>query len=766
MSKKLVIVESPGKIKKIQEFLGPSYRVAASVGHIREISKDKNGIDKENDYKVNFVISEGKQDVVKGLKKLVKESSVVYLASDADREGESISWHLKDALDIQEEKIKRIVFIEITKKAIEHAIANPITLDMNMVYSQRARAVLDRLVGFDLSPLLWKKVKPKLSGGRVQSVAVKIISDKEKEIKLFSTSSDFKVVSNFDFKGADFKSTLNARFKANLETKKFLEQCMESKYIIENIEKSPGKRSSPAPFTTSTLQQTANTRLGWSIERISKVSNDLYTAGLVTYIRTDSVTISEDAIKGISEQVTKQFGKAYSNPKRYKTKSDSAQLAHEAIRVIYFDKPNEGTTDDEKRLYDLIYKRTMASQMSDAQMEKTTVTIGVSKAKEKFITKGETIKFDGFLKLYSADKSENDSDDDEKGILPNFKVGDEVLSKKIDASQTFKKPPSRYGEASIVKKLEELGIGRPSTYASIISTIQNRGYVEIKDIEAKQIKVESLTLIGKKIEEFSSEENFGGEKKKMVPTDIGILVTDFLTEHFEQIMDYNFTANVENDFDLIAKGEKEWVDVIRAFYTPFKEKVKSVSSNGEKIGIRNLGKDPSTGLEVFARHGRFGPMVQLGEKKEGADNVKFAKIGKDTSVEEITLKQAIELLKWPRVIGIHNKKEVTVSIGKFGPYVKYDGAFTSIGEDKDPLKITLKECVELLEESQKQKSNKVIKEFKSKDIVVLNGKFGAYIKKGTKNYKIPEYEEAGELTLAKCEEIIKNSNSKKKKSSK
>lgn len=760
MAKNLIIVESPGKIKKIQSFLGKDFRVIASYGHVRDLAKGSKGIDKENDFQPNYVISPDKKDVVKGLKKLAEKAETVYLAGDADREGEAISWHVKEIIKVPESKIKRIVFTEITKKAIEHAIKNPIELNQNLVNAQQARRVLDRLVGFDLSPLLWKKIKPKLSGGRVQSVAVKILTEREKEINKFKTSSDFNTKALFKFKNYEFKSTLNKRFKKKGDAKLFLEKCIGSSYEIESIEKKPGKKSSPAPFTTSTLQQAASSRLGFSLNRIMSAAQSLYEEGLVTYMRTDSVMLSEEAIKSCSSEINKKYGKKYSNPKRYKGKSKGAQEAHEAIRPVYMDRSTAGSSSDTKKLYELIWKRTMASQMSDAKVERTTVNIGISKSKEKFITKGEIVTFDGFLKLYTPDQK---AEDDDKGILPNFKKGDNVKMLNIESGQSFKKPSSRYTESSIVKKLEDLGIGRPSTYASIISTIQKRGYVEIKDIEPKKIKTETLTLEGKKISEESKDENFGGEKKKMVPTDIGILVTDFLVEHFDQVMNYNFTANVENQFDEIAKGNSNWTSVIKDFYEPFKEKVKNAGAGDEKVGVRSLGKDPSTKMEVFARHGRFGPMVQLGDKKEDGDKVKFAKIGKDNSVDEITLEQALELLKWPRIVGKHKKKDVSVSIGKFGPYVKYDGNFTSIGEEQDPLKITLKECVELIKESEKEKKKRVIKEFKSKDIYVLNGKYGPYIKKGSKNFKIPEYEEANSLTLKKCEDIIKNSKKRKRK---
>jgi DNA topoisomerase-1 len=526
MAKNLVIVESPGKIKKIQGFLGKNYKVVASYGHIRDLAKGNKGIDKAGNYEPNYVVSSDKKDVVKGLKKLAKDAETVYLAADADREGEAIAWHVKEVIKVPDSKIRRIVFTEITKKAIERAIENPVELDVNMVNSQQARRVLDRLVGFDLSPLLWKKVKPNLSAGRVQSVALRIVVDKEKEIKSFKTSSDFKVTAEFNYKNSDFKGVLNKRFKTNKDSKDFLEKCKTADYSVESVEKKPGKKSSPAPFTTSTLQQAASSRLGFSLQRTMSAAQSLYEEGLITYMRTDSVILSEDAIKDSTEVITKKYGKEYSNPKKYKNKGGE-QEAHEACRPIYFDKEVAGSSDDCRRLYSLIWKRTMASQMSDAKIERTTITTKVSNTKEKFVTKGEVVTFDGFLKLYTPDTKK---DEDDSGILPDLKEGDVLNMLSIKAAQMFKKPPTRYSEASIVKKLEDLGIGRPSTYASIISTIQKRDYVEIKDVEAKEKKVESLTLRDGVITEESKTENYGGEKKKLVPSEIGILVTDYLME--------------------------------------------------------------------------------------------------------------------------------------------------------------------------------------------------------------------------------------------
>ena len=756
----LVIVESPGKINKIQGYLGKNFKVVASYGHIRDLAKGNKAIEVDNDFKLNYVISSDKKEVVKGLKKLAEKAEMVYLAGDDDREGMAINWHIKEVINVPDEKIRRIKFTEITKTALENAIANPLELDMPLVYSYMARRALDRLVGFDLSPLLWKKVKPNLSGGRVQSVAVKIMTEREKEIKEFTTSADFKVTGDFVYKDSTFKALLNKRFKSKDDSKKFLDKCVKSTFTVESTVKTPGKKSSPAPFTTSTLQQAASGRLGFSLQRTMSAAQSLYEAGEISYMRSDSVMLSEDALKSCTEEITSRYGKEYSNPKKYKNKKGNSQEAHEAIRPIDFSKLTAGSSDDTKRLYDLIWKRTMASQMSDASVERTVVTTKISGADEKFVTKGEIVTFDGFLKLYTPEQKEGD--DDDKALLPDFQEGDEVTRNSIEAAQSFKKPSPRFNEASVVKKLEELGIGRPSTYASIISTVQKRGYVEIKDIEPQERKIDVLTLVNETITEVSTDEKYGGEKKKMVPTDIGMVVTEFLSGHFDKVMDYGFTASVENDFDEIAKGNKEWVDVIREFYTPFKEKVKEAGKGDDKVGVKELGNHPETGKMVYAKIGRFGPMIQMGEKDD-EEKPKFAKLKEEQSVDTITLEEALDLLKWPRVLGNHKDKEVTVAIGKFGPYVKYDGAFTSLGEELDPSMVTLDDCLELIKEAEETKKKRVIKEFKSKDIFVLNGQYGAYIKKGKNNFKIPEYQEAKELTLKDCEEIIKNSKPRGKK---
>ena len=763
MAKNLVIVESPGKIKKIQSYLGKDYKVVASYGHIRDLASGNKGVDKKDNFKPNYVISPDKKDVVNGLKKLAKSAETIWLAGDDDREGTAISWHVKECLNMPDDKFKRIIFTEITKKALEEAIANPVELDINLFNAQQARRVLDRLVGFDLSPLLWKKVRPNLSAGRVQSVALRIITEKEEEIKKFVTSSDFKTEAYFSFKNKDFKGILNKRFETKQESKSFLEKCINSEYIVESIETKPSKRSSPAPFTTSTLQQAASSRFGFSLNRIMSAAQSLYEGGHITYMRTDSVMLSEDALTSIEQEINKRYGSDYSNRKTYKSKSKGAQEAHEAVRPTNMEVDNIGDSEDCRKLYNLIWKRTVASQMSDAQLEKTTITTKVTNSVEKFLTKGEVIVFDGFLKIYTPEEK---NEDDDSGMLPKLKKGDKVDCSNIKSFQTFKKPPLRYSEANIVKKLEELGIGRPSTYASIISTLLKREYVQIKDIESKEIDIDFLSLENSKIYEETKKENYGGEKNKFIPTEIGSLVTQYLVENFDVVMNYNFTANVESEFDEIAKGNINWQDVIKGFYEPFSEKLKIASSEKSKINQRDLGFHPENNLPIIARIGKYGPMVQMGDG-EGDEKPKFAKLKSGQEFNTVTLEEAIELLRWPRDLGEFDKENVSVAVGKFGPYIKFKGKFISLPEEYDVNNVELKDIKNILEESKLEKPNKnVIKEFKSKGVFVLNGKFGAYIKKGAKNYKIPEYHEPENLTLKDCEDIIKKGSKTKKKKTK
>lgn len=768
MIKNLVIVESPGKIKKIQGFLGKDYKVVASYGHICDLDKGAKGIDKKNNFEPHYIVSKDKETIVKDLKKLVKESEKIYLAQDQDREGESISYHLKEFLNIPEKKYERIVFQEITKQAIEDALKNTRKIDMNLVNAQQARRVLDRLVGFGLSPLLWKKIQLGLSAGRVQSVAVRLIVEKDKEINSFESFSDFKIVGMFDFKDnkgktIPIKSILNKRFKTKENAQKFLESCIKKDFFISSVEKKPGKKSPQAPFTTSTMQQIANRSLGFSVDRTMKAAQKLYENGHITYMRTDSVTLSEEILRESKNEIEKVFGKKYSNQRVFKTKSKSAQEAHEAIRPTHIENHTVNDGDDERRLYELIWKRTMASQMSDAEFERTVVEISSKDINEKFISKGEVLKFDGFLSLYKyeEEKSDEDDADEENKSLPPLKTNDKLSVNEISAIESYKKPPPRYSESSLVKKLEEIGVGRPSTYASIISTIQKRKYVTIDDKPAKERVILNILLKNDRITETKKTENYASEKKKMFPTDIGIAVNDFLVGGFDDIVNYNFTASAENEFDEIAKGKKVWNKMISDFYTPFSEKIKTSSNKEGKTSERYIGDDPTTGKKVLARIGRYGPMVQLGEKDD-VEELKYSKLKENQSMHSITLEEALELLKWPRNLGKHEKEDVTVAIGKFGPYVKYKSKFYSL-KDIAPEKISLKQAIEVINEKNNDKSSGTIKEFKNQDIKVLNGKFGPYISKKGKNYKIPETKEATKITLAECLEIIKNKKNYKKK---
>jgi DNA topoisomerase-1 len=760
MGKKLVICESPGKIKKIQSFLGNDYVVKASIGHIRELKKGKEGIDKKNDFEPSYQISSDKKDVVKELKDLAKKCDEVILAGDYDLEGEAISWHVAEVLGLNIKKTKRIIFKEITEKAIKEAINNPTTLNMNMVNAQQARRVLDRLVGFDLSPLLWKKIKLGLSAGRVQSVALRILVEREKEHKSFDSTSDYKVVAIFSIdkggKKQKIKAVLNKRFKKYEETEKFLSKLIGSEFSVSLIETKPGKRSSPAPFTTSGLQQEASKKFGFSVDRTMRTAQNLYEQGHISYHRTDSVNLSEESVQAATQFIVEKYGNKFSNPKKFKNKNASAQEAHEAIRPTHFEHEEVVSGQDEMKLYSLIWKRAVASQMSDALLDKTTIEIESSNTgkKELFVAKGEVITFDGFLKVYNNDDvedEENQENQDENGTLPKMEKGQILNYEQIEGLETYSKPSARYNEASLVKKLEELGIGRPSTYASILSTIQKREYVEKKDLPAKSRKVKNLSLKNDKLSTTELDEKFGTEKAKMIPTEIGIVVCDYLTDIFPDIMDYKFTAVIENQLDEISEGSKEWKTMLKDFYSPFDKKVKSALGETGTSNERLIGVDKSTKKNVYARFGRFGPMVQLGEK--GDEDLKYASIPKDKEVGGITLEEALELLKWPRNLGEYKSKPVQVAIGKFGPYVKYDGKFIGLSNTEyDPEKITLKEASELIKDNSSNEKSGSAKEFG--DIKVLNGQYGPYIKFKNKNYKIPAIYDIETITKKDCEEII------------
>ncbi len=754
MAKTLVILESPGKVKKIQSFLGSDYIVKASIGHIRDLEKSNKAIDKKT-FDVSYVISPDKKDVVKELKELHKKCDNVILMTDPDREGNNIAWHICEVLGIKPESAKRATTTEITKDGVLKAIKNVGKLDMNSVEAGTARRILDRLVGFDLSPLLWAKIQKGLSAGRVQSVAVRIIVEREREITGFGATSDFKTVAYFDIKDSknkihNFKSVLNKRFKDKDEARKFLEKAIGSNYKIKSIETKPGKKSPSAPFTTSTIQQEASRKFGFSVDRTMQVAQKLYEGGHISYMRTDSVSLSEEAMNDSKKQISVQFGAKYSNPKQYKGKSANAQEAHEAIRPTHFENATVDGTDDEKKLYELIYKRTLASQMSDALLDKTTVIIESDKFKEEFVAKGEVITFDGFLKLYMESVDEKDKDeDDENGSLPEMKKGQELINTQIQSNELFNKPAPRYTEASLVKYLEELGIGRPSTYATIVKTVQDRGYVEKKNLEARKRDVYNFTLSNDKIDESIRTENFGAEKGKFFPTSTGIVVTDFLTTHFMDVLDYKFTAGVEEKFDLIAKGELKWKTMIGDFYIPFSKKLSGVKDDKSNGAQKELGIDPKSKKKIIARIAKFGPVIQLGEEK---GDIKYAKLPDDKSIDTITLAEALTLLAWPKVLGEYKKLPIEVNEGKFGPYVKHDSKFFSISIDKE--KITLEEAIEVIKikEAGGGSSSNVIKEFK--DIRVLNGKFGPYINYKKANFKIPNEYTAENLTEAECLEIV------------
>jgi len=754
MGKKLVICESPGKIKKIQSYLGKDYIVKASIGHIRELKKGKEGIDKKNDFEPSYVVSTDKKDVVKELKDLAKKCDEVILAGDYDLEGEAISWHVAEVLGLNVKKTKRIIFKEITEKAINEAINNPTTLNMNMVNAQQARRVLDRLVGFDLS-----------------SVALRILVEREKEHKSFDSTSDYKVVAIFSIdkggKKQKIKAVLNKRFKNFEETEKFLNKLVGSEFSVSSIETKPGKRSSPAPFTTSSLQQEASKKFGFSVDRTMRTAQNLYEQGHISYHRTDSVNLSEESVQAATQFIVEKYGNKFSNPKKFKNKNASAQEAHEAIRPTHFEHEEVVSGQDEMKLYGLIWRRAVASQMSDALLDKTTIEIESSKGgkKDLFVAKGEVITFDGFLKVYSnedAEEEENQDDQDENGTLPKMEKGQILDYEQIDGLEIYTKPAARYNEASLVKKLEELGIGRPSTYASILSTIQKREYVEKKDLPAKSRKVKNISLKNDKLSTNELDEKFGAEKAKMIPTEIGIVVCDYLTDNFPDIMDYKFTAGIENQLDEISDGNKEWKIMLKDFYSPFDKKVKSALGEIGTSNERLIGVDKSTKKNVYSRFGRFGPMVQLGEK--GDEDLKYASIPKDKEVGSITLEEALELLKWPRNLGEYKSKPVQVAIGKFGPYVKYDGKFIGLSNTEyDPEKINLKEASELIKENSSNEKSGSTKEFG--DIKVLNGQYGPYIKFKNKNYKIPAIYDIETITKKDCEEIIGEgkSSSKSKK---
>ena len=759
MAKNLVIVESPAKAKTIEGFLGKDFIVKSSIGHIRDLPK-KGGmaIDVDNGFEPRYEITPDKKAVVSELKKLSDKSETVWLATDEDREGEAIAWHLIEALKLDESKIKRIVFNEITKAAITKAVDNPRELDIQLVNAQQARRVLDRLVGFELSPVLWRKVKQGLSAGRVQSVAVRLIVERENEIRGFLASSDYKIVAEFYSKDKKiFKAELPKRFKTKEEAKDFLTVCSKSEFHISSMQKKPAKKSPAAPFTTSTLQQEASRKLGFSVGQTMSVAQKLYEAGKITYMRTDSMNLSDTAVKAAGEQISKLYGEEYAQVRKYTTKSKGAQEAHEAIRPTDLAHATVEGERNNQRLYDLIWKRTISSQMADAQLERTTAEIIVSESEHKLVAKGEMIKFEGFLKVYLEGVDEEG--EEQSGMLPKLEEEDQLGRKVITATERFSKPKARFTEASLVKKLEELGIGRPSTYAATITTVQNRGYVEKGQSEGVERAYSVLTLDDSQIEEVSKKEKSGSDKSKMLPTDIGIVVTNFLLENFEGVMDYSFTADVEKEFDLIANGEKKWNDMIGQFYGPFVTKVNDVIDNSESAkGQRLLGKDPKTDENVYVRIGRFGPMAQIGE---GSEEVKprFASLLSTQSITDITLEEALELYKLPRTVGVFEEEDVVAAIGRFGPYLRHKGKFVSIKKDDgdEPMTIEIDRSIELILAHRKAEAEKTINRFEGTPLVqVLNGRYGPFIqigegaRKNKKNVKIPKGTDPKSLSREDC----------------
>jgi DNA topoisomerase I len=748
MVKNLVIVESPAKAKTIEKFLGKDYTVKSCFGHVRDLAEGDLSVDVKDKFKPKYVVPDEKKKVVSELKKLAKEAEIIWLATDEDREGEAISWHLLETLDLEEDRTRRIVFHEITKNAILKAIENPRSIDHNLVNAQQARRILDRLVGFELSPVLWKKIQPALSAGRVQSVAVRLIVEREREINNFTFKSSYKVTASFHTveKGgkvgtAILKAELPKNFETKAEARHFLEDCLNASYKVSKIEVKPIQKSPPAPFTTSTLQQEASRKLGFSVTRTMVIAQKLYEAGHITYMRTDSVNLSEEAIGAIKKEVTSLYGAKYASPRRYTTKSSSAQEAHEAIRPTYASNQTVAGDRDEQRLYDLIWKRTVASQMAKADLERTDVTIDITTRKEQFRATGEVLIFDGFLKVYLEQRDDEDEEDEDiKGMLPPVSVGQMLQAADITATERYNRPSARYTEATLVRKLEELGIGRPSTYAPTITTIQKRGYVVKGDQKGEERPFEVVCLKKGQIKEQTKKEVVGREKSKLFPTNIGIVVNDFLILHFKEIMDYQFTATVEKEFDEIAQGDVVWEDMLEDFYKPFHKHVEHTTKETERVkSERKLGVDPASGKPVLARIGKFGPMVQIGETTD-EQKPRYARMRKDQLLETITLEEALELFRLPRELGNFEGEPVVINIGRFGPYVAHNKAFYSLGKDDDPYAIDMDKAIEIITTKRTEKENKVIAEYQheGKPLQVLNGRYGPYIAWNKTNYKIPK----------------------------
>lgn len=749
MSKNLVIVESPAKAKTIESYLGQDFTVKSSFGHVRDLPEHDMGVDVEHGFQPSYEISSDKVKVISELKKLAKDAEV-WLATDDDREGEAISWHLKEALGLPD-NTKRIVFREITKTALRNAIEKPRTIDTALVDAQQARRILDRLVGYELSPVLWKKIrigKSNLSAGRVQSVAVRIIVEREREIDAFKSKSSFKVTAHFDLgNGKVLNAELAKNFPTEQEAYQFLEKCIGAEFSIRNLEVKPAKKTPAPPFTTSTLQQEASRKLSFSVAQTMTVAQRLYEAGKISYMRTDSTNLSEEALDKSKQQITKEYGDEYYNRRIFKTKSESAQEAHEAIRPTDFSTLVGSSDRNEQRLYELIWKRAIASQMSDAQLERTTATIGISTTSEELVAQGEVIKFEGFLKVY-LESSDDEGDEEQKGMLPPLNIGQVLKLADMKATERFTRNPPRYTEASLVKKLEEMGIGRPSTYAPTISTILKREYIVKEDRPGVEREFKELTLANDQIKSKVNKEIYGSEKAKLFPTSTGMVVNDFLVSHFQDIVDYSFTASVEKDFDHIAEGQLGWQQMIKDFYTPFQKKVAEAREEAidKSLTTRDLGEDPATGKKVSVRIGKYGPYVQIGDV-EDEEKPRFASLQKGQLMETITLEEAFELFKLPRQVGFFEDKDMIVNVGKFGPYVKHDGKYYSLAKTDDPMAVTEERLIEIIEEKRLQDSNRTIKEFaEDPEAKVLNGRYGPYIAFGKKNVKIPKGTEPASLT--------------------
>ncbi len=764
MNKNLVIVESPAKAKTIGNFLGKDFSVKSSFGHIRDLKEKDFSINVEDNYSPIYTVPSDKKKLVTELKKEAKEATTVWLASDEDREGEAIAWHLSEELQLPKEKTKRIVFHEITKDAILNAIENPRDINLHLVDAQQARRVLDRIVGFKASPILWKKIKPSLSAGRVQSVAVRLIVEREREIQNFKAETSFKVSAIFE-KAEDktnnvkIKAELQNRFKTKKEAFDFLELCKTADFKVDNIVTKPTKKSPAPPFTTSTLQQEASRKLGYSVSQTMRIAQQLYEAGKITYMRTDSVNLSNLAYNTAKKQIVENLGEEYLQIRKYKSKSLGAQEAHEAIRPTYIENQTIDGSAQEKRLYELIWKRTIASQMSDAKFEKTTATISLSNSDKHFIATGEVLIFDGFLHVY-MESNDEENENTETIILPPLKSGDKLVRNLISAQERFSQKPPRYTEASLVQKMEELGIGRPSTYAPTISTIQKRAYVERKDIVNEEKNYTLLSLSKNDIKEEIKSTKNSIEKKKLIPTDIGCVVNDFLMINFSKIMDYHFTANVEKEFDEIAAGKIIWTKSIDTFYKDFIEDVeKAAQKTDKKVGERELGIDPKSGKPVYVKIGRYGAVAQIGSASD-QEKPTFAALQNGQSIETITLEEALNLFKLPMNIGIFENENVSVAVGRFGPYIKYGNTFVSIPKDENPLEITLKRATELILEKRSSDKNREIKKFENEGILILNGRYGPYISYKKKNFKIPKNVEPKDLTLEMCKEIIEKEKTK------